>query len=318
MPQPGSDALVTGAGGFIGANLVRRLLDDGVHVHACVRPQTDPWRLRGLDGLAVHAVDLVDGPAVHALVDRLQPAAIFHLARLRGLPSALDYDTASRTNVEGTRHLLEAVRDRCAGASFVHSGSSLEYGKSAAPLREDMAPRPSTVHGMTKAAATGLVQRFARDNGLRAMTLRLFTVYGAWEGPARFVPRIMRAALCGTPIAVTPAGMRHDWIHVDDAVDALVTASRLPTASGDVVNVATGQQSDNEDLVTAIEALTGQRLRRARATFHARPWDSAHWVADVARARAVLGWSARRDLRSGLAETLAWFRTHIPAYEGRW
>jgi nucleoside-diphosphate-sugar epimerase len=283
-----------------------------------VRQQTDPWRLHGLAHLTVHPVDLVHGPAVRMLVGRLRPDVIFHLARQRGVPSALDYDAASRTNVDGTRHLLEAVRDQCSEAVVIHAGSLLEYGASRSPLHEDMPLRPSTSHGMTKAAATSLVQRFAREHRIRATTLRLFMVYGAWEGAPRFVPRLMRAALCGTPIGVTRAGLRRDWIHVDDAVDALLAASRTAQASGQIVNVATGRETANEDLVAAVEELTGRRLSRVPGTVRPRPWDAAHWVADVTRARAVLGWSAKRDLRAGLADTLAWFRTHMPAYEGRW
>lgn len=314
MPLQDSVALVTGAGGFVGANLVRRLIAERAIVHTITRTATDAWRLAPLlDGLTSHHADLTDGDAVKQIVARVRPDLIFHLAKHRGNPATLSYAAAYAANLHATLHLLEAAQDQPL-VRFVHAGSSLEYDLTHSPLREADAPAPRTVHGVTKAAATLLCQHFAVRHGVPAVVLRFFTVYGPWEGPSRFVPRLMMAALGGPALEVTRDGLAHDWIFVDDVVDACVRAAGVDQVNGEIVNVATGRQSTNDDLVRIVGDLAGALVPRAADPFPSRPWDTGHWVADVTRARERLGWQAAVDLRTGLARTLDWFRAHRPLY----
>lgn len=317
MPLRDSVALVTGAAGFVGANLVRRLIAEGVRVHALVRPTTDTWRLADLSAqIAVHPVDLTDREAVREAVSRVRPDVVFHLAKHRGNPATLDYAAAYAANLDATRHLLDASLPLNL-ARFVHAGSSLEYDLTRSPLRESDAPAPTTVHGVTKAAATLLCQHYARQRGLPVVVLRLFTVYGPWEGPTRFVPRVMLAALDSRPVRVTREGLAHDWIFVDDVLEACVRSVSAPGAIGEILNVATGRQSTNEDVVAAIEAACGCRVPRDEASFPDRPWDTGCWVADVAKAADRLGWRAAVDLRAGLSKTFDWFSANLDAYRGQ-
>jgi nucleoside-diphosphate-sugar epimerase len=313
----GDVALVTGGGGFVGASLVRRLLGGGFDVHALVRPSTDPWRLHDVrDRVTIHDVDLTDRNGVHRAVQRIRPAVIFHLAKHRGDPAALDYRGAYDANVNATLYLLEAARELPL-ARFVHAGSSLEYDVTQSPLRESSAPAPRTVHGVTKAAAALLCQQFARRFGVPAVVLRFFTVYGPWEGPARFVPRVMMAAIDGAPLAVTQEPVSHDWVFVADVVDACVRSVTATDVTGEIFNVATGRATVNQEIVDLVEGLTGAPIARAAAPFPARAWDTEQWVADVAKSRDRLGWTATTDLASGLERTLAWFRVHAPLYRDR-
>lgn len=317
MSLHGSVALVTGAAGFVGANLVRRLIAEGTEVHAIIRPGSDRWRLvDALDNLVVHDADLVDPERVRRVVDQSAPDVVFHLARHRGSPARVDYREAYRHNLEATLTLLEAVDGRRL-RRFVHAASSLEYDLSRSPLRESDAPAPVTTHGVTKAAASLLVQQFGRARGVPAVVLRLFTIYGPWEGPERFVPRLMHAAIEGAPVSVTRTGLSHDWTHVDDAVEALVRGAEADGVAGEIVNVATGRESTNEEVVALMEQIVGHPLDRREEAFPERSWDSRRWVADVTKAQDVLGWRAAIELRTGLARTLEWFRTHHSSYRWR-
>jgi nucleoside-diphosphate-sugar epimerase len=313
----GETALVTGAGGFVGANLVRRLLDAGVDVHAMIRPSTDPWRLHEVrDRVSFHTVDLIDRDTVFRVVHRVRPGAIFHLAKHRGDPAALDYRAAYDANLNATMYLLEAARELPL-ERFVHAGSSLEYDLTQSPLKESSAPVPRTVHGVTKAAAAMLCQQFARRFDVPAVVLRFFTVYGPWEGPARFVPRVMMAAIDGRPLAVTHERVSHDWVFVDDVVDACVRSVTAAGVVGEIFNVATGRATVNQEIVAFVEGLVGAPIARADAHFPARAWDTDRWVADVSKSRDRLGWVAATDLAAGLERTLIWFRAHAPHYRDR-
>jgi len=318
VPLRDSVALVTGGAGGVGAALIRRLLAERVVVHVVVRPTTDRWRIEGVaDRIVVHQADLTDAGAVRRVVVNAAPDVLFHLARHRGDPAGLDFRAAYAHNVDATVALLEAataVRLR----RFVHVGSSLEYDLRRSPLRESDAPAPLTVHGVTKAAASILAQYAARARGLPVVVLRLFTVYGPWEAPKRFVPRLMMAAIDGGHVRVTrEPGLAHDWIHVDDVVEACLRGAVVDGIEGEIINVATGHQSTNEQVIATVERLAGRPIGRSAEPFEKRPWDTGHWVADVEKARGQLGWEARLDLESGLGVTLDWFRKHGALYRER-
>ena len=315
MALDGLRALVTGGGGFVGANLVRELLSQGAVVHVLVRPKTDLWRLDDiLPRLRRHDVNLTDAARVVPSVHAIDPQVIFHLAKHRGDPARLDYRAAYEANVGATLNLLEAAVGLATLRRFVHSGSSLEYDLRRSPLKESDAGAPFTVHGATKAAATILCQQFARQHRVPAVVLRLFTVYGPWEGATRFVPSVMTAALTERPVSLTRPGLTHDWIYVGDVVDACIKAVSTSGIDGEILNIATGIQTANEAIVPLIEELNGRSIARTAEPFPARPWDTGAWVADVSKADALLGWRAQTSLGDGLARTMSWFNKHLDLY----
>ena len=302
--------LLTGAAGFIGANLTRRLTDFGARVHALVRPATDLWRLDGMvSRLAVHHADLVDRAAVAEIVRTAAPDVIFHLAARGATRHDLDAGELFAANVLGTVNLLTATRARPA-TRFVHLGGSSEYGPRSTPLRETNRLEPVTAYGSSKAAATLACQQFARAHRRPIVILRPFSVYGPWESPSRLIPAAIRAAFESTELPLTPPGFRRDLIYVDDVVDACLLAATCDVGAGEIINVGTGQQWSNEEVVGAVERVSGRPIQTRAGQYQPRLSDTAHWVADTAKAEQVLGWKATRTLESGLEETVSWWAAH--------
>jgi nucleoside-diphosphate-sugar epimerase len=311
-PVFSSPVLVTGAAGFVGANLVARLTALGATVHGIIRPGSNPWRIEDVLGdIECHTLDLRHADAVADVVARVSPGVVFHCAKQSGHPAHMSYRDAYETNLFGALSLLEAVSP---GTRFVMLGSSLEYGPGDRALSEDASLRPNTVHGVTKAATTALCAHFAQARGLAVVTLRLFTVYGPWESPERFIPTLVRCVRTGQPFALTGPGLVHDWIHVDDVVDACVMAAQAAITGGDVVNIGTGLQTANEDVVAIIERLIGRELPRQSRAYDASVHDRPCWMADIAKARDTLQWAPQLQLVDGLAATLDWFGEHGEAY----
>lgn len=299
--------LVTGAGGFIGSNLARRLLAEGAQTHALVRPGADLARLRDVrPRLHLHAADLRDHAALAAALGQAQPEIVFHLAAAGVLERAATAEELTEINAGGTAALLSAA-DALPWRRFVHVGGSSEYGPRDRALRESDEPAPATPYGASKAAATRAARQFGRERGRPVVVLRPFSVYGPWEAPSRLVPSAIAAAFGGTVLPLTPPGYRRDLVHVDDVVEACLLAAAHDDAPGGVFNVGTGSQWTNEEVVAAVARACGRPVRTRPGAHAPHGSDTTCWVADTTKTAHVLGWTARVGLDDGLRRTAHWW-----------
>lgn len=302
-------ALVTGAGGFVGANLVRRLLADGHQVVALVRPESAPWRLTGVEReIEVRQVDLLDQAAVVGAVSGVRPDWVFHLAAHGAYSWQTDSSLIAHTNALATVSLVEACRDTGCEA-FVHAGSSSEYGvKDHAPHEQEWL-EPASAYAVFKACATHFCAHVARAGQLNAVTLRLYSVYGSYEEPKRLIPQLIVRGLKGElPPLVEPDTAR-DFVYAEDVVRAMVMAAEHPGhAPGAVYNIGSASQTTIRELVGLARETLGIHAEPHWGSAPARTWDTDTWVAARGRAQRELGWEPEVRLADGLEHTVAWLR----------
>jgi UDP-glucose 4-epimerase len=283
-------ALVLGAGGFVGRHLCARLRADGWDVVGTVRPGSPAGGV---------PVDLADPVALAEAVRAADPDVAFHLAAGRARTTAAERVATAAVNTGSGLHLVEALGERC--RAVVRLGSSTEYADVDGPMDETAPLAPRGFFGATKAAGSLLLVAAAQERGLRSAVLRAFQVYGPGDHDGRLVPTVLRAARDGTVLPLTAPGSRRDWVFVDDVVDACVRAAGADDlAPGTVLNVGTGRQTANEELVATAERATGRRIRTAVGAHPGRSWDTGSWVSDPSRARALLGWEPAVALEEGL------------------
>jgi dolichol-phosphate mannosyltransferase len=299
--------LVTGAAGFVGAALARRLLADGHAITLLAGPQSDCWRLDGLAGEAeILAVDLCDADSVERAVRRARPELVFHLAAhgayswQRSLPRMIE------TNLGGLVNLADAA-EQVGARAIVTAGSSSEYGlKDHAPPEHEL-PEPNSAYAVTKAAATLYGGWIARERQQAITTLRLYSAYGPWEEPRRLVPAVVVYGMEGRLPPLVDPSIARDFVYVEDIVDAfLLAAEHAQPGEGAVYNVGSGTQTSLRELAEAARRVFGIADEPAWGSFPARDWDTDVWVADPRRIEAELGWRARTSMDDGLRETARW------------
>jgi nucleoside-diphosphate-sugar epimerase len=309
-----SPVFVTGASGFIGACLVRRLLDEGFDVHVLLREGFRPWRLREvLPRLHVHAGDVCDAPAVQRAIAQARPQTVYHLAAYGAYESQADAQRILNTNLLGTSHLLEA--SLAAGVRlFVSAGSSSEYGFKSEPMRESDRLEPNSVYAVAKAAQTHLCQLSSYSRAMATVAFRFFSVFGPWEEPTRLLPTLLRRAQAGLPLEMVSPEIAHDFIFIDDVLDAMLDLERLAAMHGEVFNLGSGVQTKLGALVELVRNTLSSRSEVRWGAMPHRRWDTTSWVADVTKARQQIGWTPRIALQEGVLRMIQWMATHGGEY----
>jgi nucleoside-diphosphate-sugar epimerase len=299
--------LVTGSTGFIGSNLVRRLVRDGLDVHVLCRSSSNFWRLPDvLPQIQTHTVDLTDGPGITKLVRTLRPRHVFHLASSTVVAGSVGAPIELvNGNFLGTINIIEAC-DSIDHCSLVCTGDSFEYSPSLKPLRETSPCQPESLHGITKLAATLYARARARAEELPIVTLRLFSTYGPGDNPRRLVPRVIAGARAGTPILLSRPEIARDWIYVDDVVELyLEAAQRAAQVSGQVFNVGSGRKSDLKEVVETILRLVSTNAETRWGAFPVPDHDAYPWVADMGLTFRSFSWRPKISLEEGLRHTIA-------------
>jgi nucleoside-diphosphate-sugar epimerase len=302
-------ALVTGAGGFVGANLAAALAREGHEVVAWVHPGSPTWRLNHLgDAVEIVPVELLDGEAIEAGVGSARPDWVFHLAAHGAYSWQRDPELIMQTNLVATVRLLAACQHH-GFAAFVHAGTSSEYGFQDHAPRESELPDPNSDYAVMKAAATLHCRFVAQRDDVHVVTLRLYSVYGPWEEPGRLMPTLVARGLEGRlPPLVAPDTPR-DFVSVRDAERAfLLAAQRADVERGSVFNIGSGRQTTLRDVVDVARAQLGIAEEPRWGTAPQRSWDAAVWVSDARRAHERLGWAAQDDLPTGFARLVDWLR----------
>lgn len=300
-------AIVTGAGGFIGSALARRLAGTGIETHAFVRPGSDTARLAGIAAI-IHEVDMSDADSVRSEAASVAGASVFHLAASNIMSGmAASAQTLLATNVLGTDALIAGAIDAGAPA-FVSTGSFLEYGPKGVPLAEDMRCDPPEIYSITKLAGTLLVED-AAAKGLNSVAFRLFTPYGPGIQKGRLIYEAIAKALRNEPLTLTRPSVTRDFIYVEDIVDALIEAAEnAGHHAGQIYNLGSGQKTSLEELGQLVLSLTGSSSELAWGSAQSVAYDTDTWQADMAKTFGAFAWRPRTSLAEGIDRTIAWMK----------
>lgn len=314
----GREVCVTGGAGFIGGHLVDGLLALGATVrviddlsnaslgHLAERIETEPDRLRFL-----HA-SILEDEALAEAVEGCQ--TVFHLAALGSVPRSIDDPRRTWTvNATGTMRVLEAAR--AAGVRrVVFAASSSAYGDAERlPKVETMAPLPLSPYAASKVAGEQLLRSWAASYGLETVSLRYFNVFGprqpAGSAYAAVVPRFIEAVLAGRrPVIFGDGEQTRDFTFVACAVLATMQAGGAEAGlAGEVINIGSGERVSIREIARLV-AEAAKRPDLAPEHQPPRAGDVRHSLADISRARELLGYRCIVNLADGVRQCVEWAR----------
>ncbi len=307
--------LVTGGAGFIGSHLVEALVAGGAAVTVLDDFSSGrPANLASVDT----SVDIVEGDLCgEALLMRsLQGVeVVMHLAARCVRLSFSDPVEVHRVNSEGTHRLLLAAA-RQGVRNFVYVSSSEVYGSAVTvPMGEDHPLEPTTIYGATKLAGELYANAMTRSFGLNTAIVRPFNTYGPrahFEGVyGEVIPRFTLRLLNGRRPVIFGDGLQtRDFTYVTDTVRGILLAASRAEGTGQVVNIARGEEVTIRHLATLLGRLIDPSLEPEYAP--GRPADVRRQLADVSRARKTLGFSAQVSIEDGLSRYVEWFRKAYP------
>jgi len=305
-------ALVTGGAGFIGSHIASALASAGARLRI-IDDLSTGYRenLEEIKGEVdfVHA-SLADEKSLRKALEGVE--LVFHEAAIPSVPRSIEDPRQTHiASVESTFSLLLASRERKV-RRIVYAASSSAYGdQPTLPKVENMLPEPLSPYAVAKLVGEHYCQVFTRVYGLETISLRYFNVFGPRQDPSSqysgVISRFISALLGGErPVVYGDGEQSRDFTYIDNVVDANLKAAESARGIGEVINVANGERITLNQLLQELRVITGKSdvvadYREPRAG------DVKHSLADISRARSLLGFEPRVDLRTGLQLTIDWW-----------
>jgi dTDP-glucose 4,6-dehydratase len=322
MDWKNKTVLVTGAGGFIGSQLVEALLAEGAHVRAFVRYNSrgDPGFLRLLpaelsERLEVISGDLRDKSAVYDAARGCD--LVYHLGALISIPYSYRHPfEVAEVNFMGTLNLLMACRE-LGIARLVHTSTSEVYGSARrVPIDEEHPLQGQSPYSASKIGADKMAESFFCAYNLPVVTVRPFNTFGPRQSARAVIPTIIMQALVGKTIHLGNLDTTRDFTYVNDTVRGFMLAGSTIGAEGGVFNLGTGIEIRIGDIAQRIALKVGHKVEIIVEPQRLRPEKSEvlRLISDNSLARVKLGWEPQVSLDEGLDRTIAWMRLHMDLY----
>jgi nucleoside-diphosphate-sugar epimerase len=305
----GARILVTGATGFLGSYVVRRLVAEGATVFGVSSSVSNntPERLIGvMDDIQLLEANLRDVSSIDQVVKTARPELVIHQAAFTHVGKSFSrIDENIQTNIQGTVNLLTALEGNF--TRFVNIGSGDVYGDAPVPFREDGPVRPASPYAVSKYAAERFCRMFHQAYDWPIVCLRPFNVYGPQQSPDRIIPELIMSALNGQDLKMTEGRQTREFMYVEDVADAFVRALTQPGIDGEVINISRGEEVPIREMAQTVLDLMGNPVQALFGALENRPTEIWRMFGDNTKARELLGWSATTSLQDGLGRTIDWY-----------
>ncbi len=308
--------VVFGAGGFIGANLIRTILAYRNDVFAVTSKPFVPWRLDDIPHNHILHCNINKKDQVHKLFEENQFRTIFDLVAYGAYSKQDDVDLIYETNVMGFLNILETA-SRFSINAYIHAGSSSEYGLNASAPKENDPLMPNSHYAVTKAGAAHMIKFYGTLKEMPVTNLRYYSIYGPFEEPDRLIPKLIEAGMEGHFPPLVQPDISRDFVYIDDAILAsLLACTHIQIIKGQSINIASNQKTTIRDIASVIKEIFNIPEAPHWGDMANRKWDLQEWYGDASLAKELLGWESETGLKEGLSQTWQWQKNYArPLYE---
>jgi len=308
--------LITGAAGYIGSNLAINLREKGLSpfgIDAFNDYYSPTIKRANAKSLKTAGIDVFECNLATDDLNSIvaQADAIVHLAAQPGISATTPWEDYHENNIIATHRLLEAAKQNDSLKLFANVATSSVYGLHATDT-EEKPPKPASWYGATKLAAEQEALAMQRSMGLPACSLRLFSVYGPRERPEKLFPKLIKAIANDTEFPLYGNAREHQrsFTYVGDICDAiLATLRNKERVIGEILNIGTDLCFTTGEAIETVEAVMGKKAKINH--IEARPGDQKATHANIEKARRLLEWEPKTDLKTGVEKTVAWYMKEV-------
>lgn len=303
-----SKVLVVGGTGFIGRNLVESLKDDAGHIYVMHLSNSElPFDHANISNL-IH--DLSSESDTKKIIRQIAPDYVFNVSGyINHSPFFKEGFDVIKNHYISTLNLINALGEINI-ERYVHTGSSDEYGNLKSPQIETLRESPQTPYSASKVAISHTLEAISQSDSFPATILKLFIVYGPYQGRGRLIPDVIRALLAGEEISVSSGKQKRDFCYVADIVNALKLSAIKKKAIGKSINIGSGRSIPVIDIVKKIEAKvgTGKVIYGGRKI---REHENLDLYPDTTLAKKILEWQPSTDIETGIDLSIQHYKKRI-------
>ena len=302
--------LITGAAGFIGANLVRELLKTKNEIHVVIRDTTELWRIKNIiKDCQVSIIDLGNFELLRKCIQNTRPQIVYHCATYGVSHSQTNHLQMFDTSITQTINLLNSLVGQSELECLINLGTSMEYGPKSGRIKETDREEPNTLYGISKLAQTKIVQYFAQKYNLPASTLRIFTSYGKFEESHHLIGDLMMGIINKKSVKIKNLNAKRDFIFIDDVVRALQIAGSVKP-NKQIINIGSGTEYSVDNIVKIVKTIGDIKIEEDELDERSQ----GEGFASIRKAEKLLEWSPRFSINEGLQKTYEWFVENFQYY----
>ncbi len=308
-------AIVAGATGFIGANMVRRLIAQGYKVGGMTRKESSIWRIEGIiDQVELHRVDYGNQEEVSNIMRKYHPTQLFNCTQpdFMLLNDKKNFGNVLCESIQVLSCLLEASTKLNGLKSFVHCCSSniYDWSSDAYLLSEGTLINPTTLRGIVKSTERDLCRYYVSKNNCPVRLARIFRAYGPWDAEDKLIVKTLQSIYQSKELSIAQSEFKRDYVYVGDLVKGMIAFAESDAESGSEINFGGGQDYSAGEIVNRIEKLSGLNVVRSSAAYPKNNYDKGRFLSSIQKAKDVLGWQPRTTIDEGLSRTIDWYKQY--------
>ena len=304
--------MITGASGFIGKHLVRKLLTNNYTIICLDLAFDDEFIFEFGEKVEIMEGDLLDVSLIKNLVKKYLPVYVYHLAGSKSRTNTItEFKSSHEINYLGTLNLFEQLININNLKLVTILGTIEEYGHAESPFKEDSQELPNSAYGLSKLSTTKLAMIFSRQFNLPVMVLRPSIAYGPSQGEEMFIPALIKNLIKKQPFKMTKGNQLRDFIYIDDLTNAMINGMSCSASKGHIFNIASGTSITIKDISLQIAQMINNAEYLLLGELPYRKFEIMDYTVDIIKASTLLDWYPKTNLRDGLEKTIAFYKKMV-------